>query len=146
MIERADNRSEEANYEIPASPVTLAISTRQPWAWAIIHAGKDIENRPFIQRFQSIVGHRVLLHASSIARQGEFAEAKQRLAELGVQCPPLEELERGGVVGSVLVTRIVRASQSRWWIGPGGLELAEPEPLPFRPCRGNTGLFRVPTP
>lgn len=23
----------------------LALSVRQPWAWAIIHAGKDIENR-----------------------------------------------------------------------------------------------------
>lgn len=23
----------------------LAISVRQPWAWAIVYAGKDIENR-----------------------------------------------------------------------------------------------------
>ena len=23
----------------------LAISVRQPWAWAIVHGGKDIENR-----------------------------------------------------------------------------------------------------
>lgn len=24
---------------------TIALSVRQPWAWAIIYAGKDIENR-----------------------------------------------------------------------------------------------------
>lgn len=23
----------------------VALSIRQPWAWAILHAGKDIENR-----------------------------------------------------------------------------------------------------
>ncbi len=23
----------------------LALSIRQPWAWAVIHAGKDVENR-----------------------------------------------------------------------------------------------------
>ena len=24
---------------------TQAFSVRQPWAWAILHAGKDVENR-----------------------------------------------------------------------------------------------------
>ena len=27
------------------SPPNKALSVRQPWAWAIIHGGKDIENR-----------------------------------------------------------------------------------------------------
>jgi len=43
-----------------------AISVRQPFAWAIIHAGKDVENRsPNARRqFQAAVGERVLIHAS----------------------------------------------------------------------------------
>ena len=26
-------------------PPSVALSVRQPWAWAIIHGGKDVENR-----------------------------------------------------------------------------------------------------
>ena len=28
----------------------LAVSIRQPWAWAVIHAGKDVENRQVAPR------------------------------------------------------------------------------------------------
>ncbi|MCC7374294.1 MAG: hypothetical protein IT581_06545 [Verrucomicrobiales bacterium] len=39
---------------------TLAISVRQPSAWMIIHAGKDIENRTWRTKFRG----RVLVHAA----------------------------------------------------------------------------------
>lgn len=29
-----------------------ALSIRQPWAWLILHAGKDIENRVWQTRFR----------------------------------------------------------------------------------------------
>jgi hypothetical protein len=138
-----NNVSEVADLKLPASPVTLAISTRQPWAWAIINAGKDIENRPFIRRFKSVVGQRILIHASSICIQQHFDQARSFINDLGLDCPDLDQLERGGVIGSVRVISLTKASDSRWWVGPGGLVLADPEPLPFRPYRGNTGLFRV---
>ena len=43
-----------------------AISVRQPHAWAIIHGGKDVENRSQRAAFQfkPAIGERVLIHAS----------------------------------------------------------------------------------
>jgi hypothetical protein len=43
-----------------------AISVRQPYAWAIIHGGKDVENRSQRAAFQfkPVIGERVLIHAS----------------------------------------------------------------------------------
>ena len=49
------------------SDLLRAISIRQPWAWAVVHAGKDVENRSATapRQFKSAVGQRVLIHASS---------------------------------------------------------------------------------
>jgi hypothetical protein len=120
-----------------------AFSTRQPWAWAIVHAGKDIENRAAAQRFAPAVGQRVAVHASSFVPKAAYADAMAFMAGLGVDCPPLEELELGGVIGSVIVRAIVSASASPWFEGLGGLALSDPEPLPFRAAKGNAGLFRL---
>jgi hypothetical protein len=42
------------------SELRRAIAVRQPFAWAIIHAGKDVENRKASARrlFESAVGKR----------------------------------------------------------------------------------------
>ena len=37
-----------------------ALSVRQPWAWAIIYAGKDVENRTWPTRYRGFV----IVHAS----------------------------------------------------------------------------------
>jgi hypothetical protein len=42
---------------------------------------------------------------------------------------------------SVEIVDIVRDSASPWFTGPCGLVLANPEPLPFWPCRGRLGFF-----
>ena len=49
------------------SELQRAISIRPPWAWAVVHAGKDVENRSATapRQFKSAVGQRVLIHASS---------------------------------------------------------------------------------
>lgn len=39
---------------------TPALSVRQPWAWLILHAGKDIENRTWRTRYRGPL----LIHAS----------------------------------------------------------------------------------
>lgn len=45
----------------------LAISVRQPWAWAICHAGKRCENRDWkeakVTRARNLVGSEILIHA-----------------------------------------------------------------------------------
>ena len=48
------------------SELRRAIAIRQPFAWAVIHGGKDVENRSASARrlFEPAVGERVLIHAS----------------------------------------------------------------------------------
>ena len=48
-----------------------ALSIRQPWAWLILHGGKDIENRDWATRFRG----RVLIHASKGVTQDEWSDA-----------------------------------------------------------------------
>ena len=122
-----------------------AISIRQFWAWAVIHGGKDVENRSLPRRFKAAVGQRVLIHAGLRMTSDEYSVAVAFMAGLGVRCPAPEQLARGGVIGSVAVVDIVaRYPSSRWWNkGAHALVLADPQSLPFRPARGQVGLFRV---
>src|SRR5690348_2447825 len=57
-----------------------ALSIRQPWAWLILHAGKDIENRDWSTRFRG----QVLIHAAKGMTQNEFADACYFAREIGV--------------------------------------------------------------
>ena len=52
----------------------LALSIRQPWAWAIIHAGKDVENRSenMARRAERLVGQIILIHAGKSLDLGGF--------------------------------------------------------------------------
>ena len=46
----------------------IALSIRQPWAWAILHAGKDIENRSWSTSFRGPV----CIHAAKGMTAAEF--------------------------------------------------------------------------
>ena len=120
-----------------------AISIKQPWAWAIIHADKDVENRKRPSRFQAAVGRRIYVHASKGMTRAEYADAAEFMASIGVRCPAPANLEFGGIIGSVLVTSIVTQHRSKWFGGPAALALADPRPEPFVPMRGRLGLWRV---
>jgi hypothetical protein len=67
-----------------------AISVRQPHAWAIIHGGKDVENRSQRAAFQfkPAIGERVLIHASKGMTAAEYENAAAFMACIGVRCPP----------------------------------------------------------
>jgi hypothetical protein len=62
---------------------------------------------------------------------------------LGVRCPLPDELDWGGIIGSVVIDSIVDHSDSCWFKGPWGLVLTDPRRLPFHPCRGQVGTFEV---
>jgi hypothetical protein len=61
-----------------------------------------------------------------------------------VQVPELEDLQRGGVVGSVEIVDCVAASDSPWFVGDYGFVLRNPQVLPFTPFKGALGFFDVP--
>lgn len=121
----------------------MALSIRQPWAWHILNSGKDIENRDWPTRFRG----RVLIHASKGMTRAEYEDGQDPLwAHKGpvIELPPIERLERGGIVGSVGIVDCVAVSDSRWFFGRFGFVLRDPKPMPFVPWKGQLGFFDVP--
>lgn len=121
----------------PALAKLPALSVRQPWAWLIVSGHKDIENRPRRTHYRGPL----LIHAGlSLAYYTEenIAWIGKRF---GVWVPG--ELDTGGIVGIVDVIDCVEHHRSRWFDNSGfGYVLANPRRLPFRPCKGQLGLFK----
>lgn len=127
---------------------TLAISIRQPWAWAIIHMGKDIENRAprAASNMKNGIGQRVAIHAAKTLLRIDYERAAKFMAAIpfpGAIVPPAPlDLPRGCLIGEVTITEIVRKSTSPWWMGPRGLVLADPVAYPAPLItEGALGLF-----
>lgn len=121
----------------------LAISVRQPWAWAIIYAGKDNENRSAaaIRFMQPTLGRRAI-HAAKGMTRDEYEHARDFMASIGVRCPAPDQLLRGGIIGTVEVVDVVAKSASPWFFGPRGLVLKNPVPTEFISAVGMLGYFR----
>ena len=81
------------------------LTVRQPWAWAIFHAGKDVENRTWY------TGHRgpLLICAGRKADPRGYAF----LEALGIKVPDLSD-QMGVIAGLVQVEDCVEGSQSPW--------------------------------
>lgn len=120
----------------------IAISVRQPWAWLLIHGGKDVENRTWSTKVRG----RVLIHAAKGMTRYEYENARdETMAEFAfVNFPTFEGLARGGVIGSVEIVDCVDHVDSPWFCGPFGFLVRDPQPRPFVPCKGRLGFFDVP--
>ena len=123
-----------------------AISIRQPWAWAILHAGKPVENRTWATRFRG----RVLIHAGrTFDREGYewIALNAERLGLPVGAVPGPNGFPMGGVVGAVTVADCVEegdghpVEDSPWFFGPFGFVLTDPEACELVPCPGRLGFF-----
>lgn len=118
-----------------------ALSIRQPWAWLILHGGKDIENRIWKTNFRG----RVLIHAAKGMTREEYEAASKYVWAINprVVLPAFDEMKRGGIVGSVEIVDCVQQDDSRWFSCWYGFKLANPKPLPFVPLKGALGFFEV---
>jgi hypothetical protein len=119
-----------------------ALSIRQPWTWAILYAGKRVENRSWYTDYRGPI----YLHSG---REVEY-DALECLR------PEIEAIERPrppAVCGALLATAIladcvrpndVPDDQLRWVAGPWCFLLRDvrllARPIPWR---GNLGLFVV---
>ncbi|MGH7780835.1 MAG: ASCH domain-containing protein [Candidatus Binataceae bacterium] len=110
-----------------------ALSVRQPWAYAILHLGKDVENRPWRTHYRG----RILIQA---ALRIEREEA------LRLKLDP-DDLTTGAIVGSVEIVDCIDDSNSKWalrgqwhWILRNPRYLAIP--ILFK---GALGFIKVPT-
>ena len=133
---------------------TKALSIRQPWVWAILNAGKRVENRP--RRFH--YRGPICLHASSHkdAKGAEWDACMSILDEMHgaftmrelvnqqgrwSSASTSDEAKRGGIVGTAEIVDLVEQSDSPWFFGPYGLVLENVRPVEFIPVKGALGLF-----
>lgn len=113
-----------------------AFSVRQPWAWAVLYAGKDVENRTRGTSFRGSLA----LHASTLPAAGDVRDPRT-----GEPFPPEAMTTRGAVVGVVdVVDSTSGPVDSPWWQGPAAWRLANPRALPEPvPCPGRLSLWKV---
>lgn len=110
-----------------------AISINQPWAWAILHGSKDIENRDWSTNYRG----KVLIHAGLKfdAAGLEFVER-----QCGLTIPPADR-QRGAILGEVEIVDCVTESDSPWFFGRYGFVLRNPKVIEPRTCKGALGFF-----
>jgi hypothetical protein len=108
-----------------------AISIRQPWAHAILHLGKDVENRPMRTHYRG----RILIQASLKVEKEDAVRLK---------LDP-DKLPTGAIVGAVNIVGCAQNSKSKWaqrgqwhWLLENPRVLAKP--IPFK---GKLGFMRV---
>ena len=142
-----------------------ALSIRQPWAWAILHAGKDFENRDWYTSFRG----RFAIHAAKGMTKSEYQSAISYITQAFVKdtlktpntyhlsasrtivasgelvLPDFEEIVRGAIVGVADLAACISNSPSPWFEGKYGFVLRNvivlPEPIP---CKGALGFWDVP--
>ena len=127
----------------------VALSIRQPWAWAIAHSHKAVENRDWRDanpglRFRGPV----LIHAGLREEKGDVDFVVRQIAvQLGMDRREVEARYRegvhlGGIVGVMEIVDVVTDMDDPWFFGPYGLVIRNARPLPFVPCKGSLGFFR----
>lgn len=112
------------------------LTVRNPWAWAIIHAGKSVENR------QRRTAHRgpLLIHAGLKVEPLDVYPS-------GLIVPADARTGPGTIIGVVAVVDCVPLAEMNgnpWASGPWCWILANPRPLTPIPWVGMPGLFDVP--
>src|SRR5262245_59918085 len=119
-----------------------ALSIRQPWCWAILHAGKDVENR----NWRTIFRGRFAIHAAKGMTRDEYQNGVAYITQAFIRnairhpvtrirehdglrvkvsagqlvLPELEEIVRGAIIGVAEVVGCVTKSDSEWFEGKFG--------------------------
>ena len=114
-----------------------AISIRQPWAWCIVNGYKDIENRTWSTKHRG----RILIHAAKTIDLEHVYFLREIFEDEGIDFP--DKFLTGGIVGTAVLKDCVTSHKSEWFSGPYGFVLSKAKPLPFRPYRGQLGIYEV---
>jgi hypothetical protein len=132
-----------------------ALSVLPPWWWMILHAGKNIENRVWSTNYRGPI----YLH---VGKRFEYSEITGDLLRIAREMPRVQlpaasdplnpdpwimsiRKSAGCIVGRVDIVGCVKQSDSPWFFGPYGFQLANPVAFQ-RPIRftGSRGFFDVP--
>jgi hypothetical protein len=124
-----------------------ALTTRQPWAWAIVMGFKPLENRsrPFNHRGPLLI-HASLAEETHMVEDMLFLAARQTGTDVALlRNAYRQQAHKGAILGAVTVKGCVTWHASEWFFGPHALVLERPSrarrPVP---CRGALGLWQVP--
>jgi hypothetical protein len=71
------------------------LTVRQPWAWAIVHAGKVIENRTWLTHYRGLIA----IHAGTSWSARGRNSTLIREAFMAVRHPPGRIFQRGVIIG-----------------------------------------------
>lgn len=125
--------------------LTKALTIHQPWAWAILRAGKNIENRTWPTSYRGPL----LIHAGKFNARW-FDEGMLFLHQLGFD-PPRAEMQYGAIVGVVDLVDCIDVGPcydemahkvEPWGFGPWCWILQKPRRLEAPiPTRGHQGLW-----
>jgi hypothetical protein len=120
----------------------LALSIRQPWAWAILYAGKRIENRTWYTSYRGYV----LIHAGLTVDYGALDDLEDVIRAVA---EPRAPAYRGALVGRATIVDCVRPDQvapeqDGWAMGPWCFVLDDVRPL-AKPValKGALGFFKI---
>ena len=115
-----------------------ALSIRQPWVWAILNAGKRIENRP--RRFN--YRGPICLHASMTMGRDEISSYRWCAGDVAAWHSAKAFAREVLIIGTAEIVDCIEQSDDPWFFGPFGLVLKNVQPVPFIPVKGALGLFR----
>lgn len=119
-----------------------ALALTQPFAWAVVHAGKSIENRDWSRKNLGLLFRGPFcIHASKGMTRAQYEDGRDTIENMGIKCPTPHELVRGGIIGTSRVVEVVTAHKSPWFFGPYGLVLADTQPRDFIGVKGMLGFF-----
>lgn len=138
-----------------------ALTLIRPWAAAVAHLGKNVENRTW-RPPAVLVGQRFAIHAGKREDLGILRALNIEQDRRGL--PMLPDAGPQGIVCTVRLDNIFTAvgemtlnhraavanrlglPDLRWFFGPVGWVLADARPLATPvPCRGAQGLWTLPT-
>ncbi|MGE4194684.1 MAG: RNA-binding protein [Pseudodesulfovibrio sp.] len=142
--------------------MNYAISIRQPWAGLIVLGFKDIENRTWPTP-PAMIGKNFLIHAGkqpdpNIIDRREHNPIVSAAFDLAVRCgisghafdlateANPQAFNMGGIVGVAKIVTCLTDSGSCWASPERGTFhwlLGNRKALPFHPCKGSLGLFRI---
>lgn len=130
-----------------------ALSLTQPWAWLVVHGGKDIENRKWNTKFRG----EFLIHAAKRMHVlKDYAPAIEFADDVtpDLSIPEPGELPRMGIVGVAELFDVVvpltdyqlrvlgEDIRHPWHMAEQfGFRLRNVRPLPFLPCKGALGFW-----
>ena len=137
----------------PTATPRPVLSVRQPWAWALLHGGKTIENRTWSTRYRG----RIWIHAGMRENRDVIDEAVRLVAQSWKSSPrrALEHYrahdQRGAILGSVILIDCCWLDEltpndplrSNPWVGgdPCLWRVKDPELCKPWPTPGRLGLW-----